>query len=128
MSAHATSLVGTWRLSSFEITNPSKNTPICHSPTGLLTYTASGYVAVGFNCMKNINSSDPSFKLEDMTFYTGKYRVEGNKVIHLTENGSSPAYFKKKLERHIDLLTDKKLILSLNQKGSHIIVKWDRVG
>ena len=128
LNVNAASLVGTWKLSSFEMHASNKQLISCHSPTGLLTYTSTGYVAVGFNCMQADNSKQPSFKLDDMTFYTGKYQVKGNKVIHFTQNGSSPDYYNKKLVRQIDLLTAKKLVLSLKQKGNSIVVKWDRVG
>jgi hypothetical protein len=127
-NSYASTLVGAWKLTSFEMHSSHKQSPPCYSPSGLLTYTATGYVSVGFNCMKTNDSKQPSFKLDDMTFYTGKYVVKGNNVIHITQNGSGPDYYDKKLLRKIDLLTDNELVLSLKQEGNLIVLKWDRVG
>lgn len=78
--------------------------------------------------IKTKSSKQASFKLDDMTFYTGKYIVKGHTVTHFIQNASSSDYYNKKLVRKIELLTDNNLVLSLNQANTNFVLKWQRVG
>lgn len=126
-NSYAFSLVGTWKLISIE--NQNNNYKMrCYSPTGLLTYTVDGYMAAGINCMKSESNLNPNFNSENITFYMGRYLIKGNKVLHVVQNSSDPAYYGKKLEREIIVLNNNEIILLVNARGGNFVqLKWRRM-
>ncbi|MBS0358034.1 MAG: lipocalin-like domain-containing protein [Proteobacteria bacterium] len=128
-NANAFTLVGTWKLNAIEKQNQNKSWESdCNSPTGLITYTSSGYVSVGLNCMKSKNSQEPSFTLEDTAFYVGKYSVNKNVVTHIIQNSSAFKFYGKTLERELQILNDNSMFLIVKrQDGGLVRLKWERV-
>ena len=77
--------------------------------------------------MQPNNPKQPSFLEKDMTFYSGTYSVHGNTVIHHANNANSAAYFNKDLTRKIEILSDKKInLLVQDNKGKLIRLEWER--
>ena len=128
-NVYAFDLVGTWKLISIEKQDKTNTwEPDCHSPTGLLTYTASGYMAAGINCMKSTNSNEPSFNMQDMTFYIGKYTMNGNEVIHHVQNASDRNYYGKNLVRKLQVINKNQLVLIVKGKNENLVrLKWLRL-
>ncbi|MFN7686060.1 MAG: lipocalin-like domain-containing protein [Oligoflexia bacterium] len=121
------SVVGTWRLISMERQNDvGQWKPRCHSPTGLITYTAQGFMAVGINCMQSEGSKEPSSDLQDMIFYTGKYTLDNEKITHHVMNSVGLDFFEKDLVRDIKFNPDGKISLSGKGKnGKMVRLLWE---
>lgn len=121
-------LIGTWKLLSTEEQDQNGTwQPQCHTPTGILIYAASGYMAVAVNCMRAENSKTPSFTPQDMTFYAGQYSLQQDKVIHFVQNSSDPAYYGKALVRKIKILDTNKIILIVNGTKHLVQLTWQRI-
>lgn len=122
-------LVGVWSLVSIEKeSSHGKWIPDCYSPTGLLIYTASGYMSAAINCMTSKTSNIPRFDSKNVTLYSGKYRVNRDEVIHFSENASDSIYYKKILERKIHVLNDNVIILTPNNpSGKNLRLTWKRI-
>lgn len=127
--AYSFSLVGTYKLISVESqTNNGNWVSDCPSPTGLLTYTKDGYMAVGLNCMKSENSKEPSMERKNMTFYTGKYIFKGKTIIHFAENSSDIDLYKKELTREVTVINDHEImLLATTKSGQHIRLIWEKI-
>lgn len=125
----AFNLVGTWKLISIEKKLPNNTwVPDCFSPTGLITYTPQGYMAVGLNCMEKDKIKKPNFTPNDMAFYTGKYIFETDKVTHIVRNASDPVYYGKRLERAVKIIDDNAIVLVAREPDGRIVrLRWDRV-
>lgn len=128
-SAYSFTLVGTYKLVSVESQNNNgKWVSDCPSPTGLLTYTSDGYMAVGLNCMKSENSKEPSMENQDMTFYTGKYIYKDNTIIHFVENSSNINLYKKELIRKVTVISNHQMmLLATTKSGEHIRLTWEKI-
>lgn len=128
--ADAFTLVGTWKLLDIEHqTATGQWEPDCVAPQGLLTYTASGYMAVGINCMQNKTSHQPSYRPQDLTFYTGTYRLKGNHITHIVQNSSSPAFYGKHLERTLQCLNADEMVLNaIEPNGQKVKLQWRKIG
>lgn len=123
----ASSIVGTWELVSMQKQDEqSQWRSRCHVPTGLLTYTAQGYMAVGINCMKK-DSGVPDF--DDTIFYTGTYSQHAQRVTHHIRNAANPEFFGKDLQRSFVLETPDRLIINGKGKsGAAVRLIWKRLG
>lgn len=125
---YAFEIAGTWKLISIERKDNNQWKPDCHSPTGLLIYTDSGYMAAGVNCMLAKKTAQPSFDEKDMTFYMGTYSLKQNSIIHHVINANSTAYYGKDLMRKIQIISDDKInLLVKNKRGQIIRLQWKRI-
>jgi len=131
LNLYAFNLVGVWKLMSLEKQNPQKTWGTdtnCFQPTGLIIYTASGYMSAGVNCMDPKSFNQPNFSPGDITFYMGKYIVKHNHVIHLSQNASNQDYYKKQATREFHVLSKNKFALIItNKDGSLERLTWQRV-
>lgn len=127
--SYAYDLTGTWKLTSFKSYIAKNSQPYnCYSPTGLLIYTNTGYMAVGFNCMVAKQSQNPNYDPSKMTFYMGKYSLNGDIVTHSVMNASDPAYYDKNLQRTIKFIDNNHLLfIATDSKGNEYKLIWQRV-
>ncbi len=103
-------LVGTWKLVSWEVTQPNSTIhyPYGKDVIGYLTYTADGYMSAEI-MDPDRQQSDPNFRLETATAqtlpdadrarayssylsYCGTYTVEGGVVTHHVKAGLIPSW------------------------------------
>jgi Lipocalin-like domain len=114
-------LVGTWKLvsaSTATSTGERNETPYGPGPAGLLTYTADGRVAAmishgGRNSLPTfakLNEQAEAFK----TFfaYAGRYKLNGNEVIHSVEISSIQDYVGKDLVRSVKFQGDQIVLVT----------------
>ena len=114
-------LVGTWRLVSASTTTPTgerSETPYGPNPTGLLTYTADGRMAamISHSGRKSTSSlARPEEQAEAFkTFlgYAGRYRLEGDEVIHSVEISSIQNYVGQDLLRTVKFEGDQIVLVT----------------
>jgi len=132
-------IVGTWALVSvvYEDTATKERTPIYgEHPKGIQIATATGrwfalMTAEGRMIPKT--DEDRAQALKSMIAYTGRYRVEGGKVITKVEAAWNEAWVGGEQVRHIRFEGDKLLIESppmphpnINDKTVRVIVVWQR--
>src|ERR1700677_837846 len=116
-------LVGTWKLvsaSSSTASGERNDTPFGPSPSGFLTYTQDGRVTamISYGGRKRLSSSDSrSVPAEEeaeafRTFlaYAGRYRLDGDQVIHHVEISS------------IQNWVDTDLIRTIKFEGTRIVL------
>lgn len=128
LQAQAFNIVGSWKLVSIQQENNTQILPSCYSPIGMLIYTASGYMSASINCMETQGSKTPSFSPKDMTFYSGKYVLNKNKITHVVQYASTNTYYGKLLERQIEIINDKEIILTVKtQGGGFVSLTWHKV-
>ena len=126
--AKSNSIVGTWKLGKMFKQDEAGNwVDRCPSPSGLITYTKQGYMAVGINCMVTEQSDTPSSEMKDTIFYTGTYQVSGNIVTHHVQNSSDPIFYKKDLSRTIKFLDSDTITLTGAGKASQVQLIWTRI-
>jgi len=132
-------IVGTWALVSvvYEDTGTKERTPIYgEHPKGIQIATAAGrwfalMTAEGRMIPKT--DEDRAQALKSMIAYTGRYRVEGGKVITKVEAAWNEAWVGGEQVRHIRFEGDKLFIESppmphpnINDKTVRVIVVWQR--
>jgi hypothetical protein len=132
-------IVGTWALVSvvYEDTATKERTPIYgEHPKGIQIATAAGrwfalMTAEGRMIPKT--DEDRAQALKSMIAYTGRYRVEGGKVITKVEAAWNEAWVGGEQVRHIRFEGDKLFIESppmphpnINDKTVRVIVVWQR--
>ena len=118
------SLVGEWKLETFEVEESSGEWAAWgKSLRGLLTYTPAGYVFVGINR----NAGKPEFSpKEDSLFYSGTLRLEGGEVFHDISVATGTDKIGRELKRAV-VLDGNQLELSGNgEKGEKFRVLWTR--
>jgi len=116
-------LVGTWKLVSASTSTPGgerNGTPFGPSPAGFLTYTQDGRVTamISYGGRKPLSSSDSRLAsageeaeaFRTFLAYAGRYRLEGDKVIHHVEISS------------IQNWVDTDLIRSIKFEGARIVL------
>ena len=133
-------IVGTWALVSvvYEDTATKERTPIYgEHPKGIQIATAAGrwfalMTAEGRMIPKT--DEDRAQALKSMIAYTGRYRVEGGKVITKVEAAWNEAWVGGEQVRHIRFEGNKLFIESppmphpnINDKTVRVIVVWQRV-
>ncbi len=123
-------IVGTWKLIAMDKQNEvGKWQPRCISPTGLITYTSQGYMAVGINCMMLTESKNIIPDPHDIIFYTGTYSIKNNMIIHHVKNSVNPEFYGINVERRFMFETQDKIILSGKGKNGQIVrMEWERLG
>jgi hypothetical protein len=131
------SLVGTWKLVSFEDALPSGECkhPYGKNPIGLLIYTATGHMSVQIMSRDRQPVSEGSFdeisanEIKDavagFTGFCGTYSVDsGNRiVVHRVECHVLPGSVGKELRRAYEL-DDDRLVLKPSDTRS---ITWERV-
>ena len=132
-------IVGTWALVSvvYEDTGTKERTPIYgEHPKGIQIATAAGrwfalMTAEGRMIPKT--DEDRAQALKSMIAYTGRYRVEGGKVITKVEAAWNEAWVGGEQVRHIRFEGNKLFIESppmphpnINDKTVRVIVVWQR--
>jgi hypothetical protein len=132
-------IVGTWSLVSvvYEDTATKERTPIYGArPKGIQIATAAGrwlalMTAEGRTIPKT--DADRAQALKSMIAYTGRYRVEGGRVITKVEAAWNEAWVGGEQVRHIRFEGDKLFIESpsmphpnINDKTVRVIVVWQR--
>jgi len=132
---------GTWRLVSVETRKENGEVYRRGQRTGYLMYNDDGYMSVAF-----MKEGRPSFAsgdirggtveekvaaVDDYTSYSGRYEVEGDKVLHHIEVSLFPNWIGETQERTYEL-KDNQLTLSTPlmpvggiQLSTHLI--WERV-
>jgi hypothetical protein len=121
-------IVGTWQLVQFERQNDQGQwEPRCFGPTGIITYTAAGYMAVGINCMKAEGSTEPTSDPDLVIFYTGKYELAKNSVTHHVQNSATRDFFGKDLVREFKFEgTDRIHLSGKGRSGKNVRLVWQR--
>lgn len=137
-------LVGTWKLVSASSTDASGaqlEPPYGANPAGFLTYTEDGRVtalisysgrtplSVGTKGPALVEEQAEAFK----TFlaYGGRYRLNGNKIIHSIEISSIQNYVNKELVRSVKFQENRIVLLTpptmVNGKIQTIELVWERL-
>jgi lipocalin-like protein len=114
-------LVGTWELVSASTTTSAgerSETPYGPNPTGLLTYTADGRVTAmishsgrkSLSTLARLEEQAEAFK----TFlaYAGRYKLNGDEVIHSVEISSIQSYVGKDLVRSVKFQGDQIILVT----------------
>lgn len=137
-------LVGTWKLvsaTSATASGTQSEPPYGKDPVGFLTYTSDGRVSalISYGGRKPIPlGAKPPALVEDQaeafkTFlaYAGRYRVNGDKVVHSIEISSIQNYVNKELIRSIKLQDDQITLVTpatmVNGKIQTIELVWQRL-
>lgn len=145
MTANGTDqLVGTWKLVSASSKDTSGNLnepPYGINPVGFLTYTKDGRVTalISYGGRKPLSvGAKPALLLEEQaeafkTFlaYGGRYRLDGNKIIHSIEISSIQNYVNRELVRTLKF-QDNQIVLftpstMVNGKMQTIELVWHRL-
>lgn len=112
-------LIGTWKLKKFIVQNKSgleENWQ--EAANGLLIYTNNGYMSASLNGN------------EAVEFYSGKYEIKDNFVIHHVKNATDIIKINNALKRKIKLSEDKRtleLTAHTYCPGEISTVIWDRI-
>lgn len=134
------SLVGTWKLLSASSTTSKgerNHSPYGEDPTGFLTYTEAGRVtsliSYGGRKLLPVGATPEQQAVAFNTFlaYTGRYTLNGDKVVHHIEVSSIPNYVNKDLVRNIKFEGDRIILTTpptlVNGKIQSIELVWQRL-
>jgi hypothetical protein len=138
-------LVGTWKLvsaSSASLSGELGEAPFGPNPAGFLTYTKEGRVSalISFSGRKplTIGAKPPTLTEEQAeafkTFfaYAGRYRLNGENVIHSIEISSIQNYVNKELVRNVRLQGNQIVLVTpptmMNGKTQTVELVWERLG
>jgi hypothetical protein len=144
MTSDKDRLLGTWKLVSASSTDASGaqiDPPYGASPVGFLTYTEDHRVTalISYSGRKtlSIGAKGPALVEEQAeafnTFlaYAGRYRLEGDRVIHSIEISSIQNYVNKDLVRTVKLQGNQIVLLTpptmVNGKIQTIELIWKRI-
>ncbi len=112
---------GSWKLESFDITEPSGNVRTWGKNThGLLIYSPSGFMSVSINRDNEKKSGNEAKDLFDsILFYSGTYSDDGEVIRHKVTNASNPDRIGRDMIRYAkldgDLLTLKSPVEGFGQ-------------
>lgn len=144
MTSDSRDLVGTWKLISASSKEPSGQPlepPYGHNPEGLLTYTEDGRVTAlisyGGRKLLPLGAKSPALLEEQAeafkTFlaYGGRYKLNGDKVIHSIEISSIQNYVDRELVRSVKFQDDQMLLITpptmVNGKLQAVELTWRRL-
>jgi hypothetical protein len=135
-------LNGIWRLQSFKITDQEDRTRdvLGPNPVGYLIYTEDGYMSTQMmssnrpslsqDNLRTISMEEKARAAETYRAYSGRYTIEGNKVIHHVEVGLIPNWINHDLVRFFELQDDILTILVPNRivdgKQHSVRLVWKR--
>lgn len=133
-------LFGTWRLVSASSTSSSGEkdvTPYGQNPSGLLTYTPDGRVSalISHGGRKPLSpTASPQEKADAFsTFiaYAGRYKLEGERIVHHVEISSTQNYANRDLVRTIKAEDDRIVLTTpptpVNGQMQTVELTWQRV-
>lgn len=119
-SAHALelrSVIGTWELVSYVLTEDGRERPWCKAPFGIISYAPNGYMAVGINC-RDVDAGKVTPDPKDMVFYSGKFSIKApSTLVHHVENSSDISRIGKDLERTVDVEKGQLILRGMGVKG-----------
>ena len=122
-------IIGSWALERFDIEEPSKNVrPWGKNATGLLIYTADGYMSVSIN--RDVeNKSDQEAKniFDSILFYSGTFAAETEIIRHKVTNASSPTRIGKEMIRYATLDGDRLTLKSPVESFGQAILIWRKI-
>ena len=137
-------LTGTWKLVSVSGTTSAgerSETPYGSSPAGLLTYTADGRVtamisygerkllSIGAGGLAPVEEQANAF--QTFLAYAGRYKLDGDKVIHYVEISSIQNYVGKELVRSVKFEGDRITLTTpstrVNGKIQALELVWERL-
>lgn len=144
MTGDNDSLVGTWKLvsaSSSDSSGQQLEPPYGANPVGFLTYTADGRITalISFGGRKtlSVGARPPALQEEQAeafkTFlaYGGRYRLNGDKVVHSIEISSIQNFVNKELVRTVTFVGDQIRLVTppsmVNGKMQIIELVWQRL-
>jgi hypothetical protein len=137
-------LVGTWRLVAYIFAPDAGDEfhPYGEKPTGLITYTADGFMHVAI-----MNSSRSTYEANDFQggcveqqaaaarsylTYSGRYEVLSDRVLHIVEISLLPNRSGITIERYVDLNGDRLTLttppMSLDGSTGTGRIIWQRAG
>jgi hypothetical protein len=134
-------LVGTWKLLSASSTSNKGEVdeyPYGTNPDGYLTYGADGRVTaiISYGGRKPLSLGGGTLEEQAEAFktflaYSGRYSLEGDKVVHQIEVSSIQNYVGKKLVRHITFEGDRIILVTpptpVNGKIQTVELVWRRM-
>lgn len=133
-------LFGTWRLVSASSKSSSGDkdaTPYGQNPSGLLTYTPDGRVSalISHGGRKPLSPAATSQEKADAfnTFiaYAGRYKLDGERIVHQVEISSTQNYANRDLVRTIKAEDDRIILTTpptpVNGKMQTVELTWQRV-
>lgn len=137
----AKKLVGTWKLLSASSTSSKGGLdeyPYGTNPDGYLTYGADGRVTaiISYGGRKSLSVGGGTLEEQAEAFktflaYSGRYSLEGDKVIHQIEVSSIQNYVGKKLVRSIQFEGDRIILVTpptpVNGKIQTFELVWRRM-
>ncbi len=121
-------VVGTWRLENFQIEDEDGKRAWGKNLRGLLIYTLGGHMSVSIN--KDIESDGDNESeniLDSILFYSGTYRVDGDKVFHQVTVASSPARVGKEMVRQARLDGDTLTLDTPPDASPKATLVWKRI-
>lgn len=123
-----TFLQGAWRLTDFALEDPSGDRkPWGSQVRGLLIYDPSGRMSVSINKAIEKSSSEAQDTLDAMLFYSGRYRVEEDRIIHDVEIASDPERVGKELVRFASIHVDVLELVSPKHDWGRAILQWRKI-
>jgi hypothetical protein len=119
-------IVGSWRLESFEIEEPSKRLrPWGENTQGLLIYTPDGFMSVGINReIENKSGNETKDVFDSILFYSGTYSVQKSEIHHQVTHASDPKRIGKNQIRYASLEGDKLTLKSPVESFGQAILVW----
>lgn len=130
-------LVGTWKLSGWEVLvkdDPTTSPPQWERVKGQIMYTPEGTMSMLMSNADREPFADPAYYVgtteeklqayEDFRSYAGTYRWDGDRVIHFVEQSNYPNIIGVDQVR---LVTLEGTTLILTNENKSIAMRWERV-
>ena len=123
------SIIGTWKLESFNIIEPKGETRLWgHNTAGLLLYTIDGHMSVSINrAIDPLGSSSPKDLFDSILFYAGTFSIEGNVISHKVTNASNPSRIGKEMIRYAKLQEGLLELKSPVESFGQAVLVWQRL-
>lgn len=117
---------GVWRLLKFIIIKQNGIQKDWNSNAhGLLIYTLDGYMSVSINgeFLRNLSMNK---KFKSILFYSGRYEVSNNKIVHYVLNASDPERIGQQLIREAKLIKNKLILMGQGDFGEAQLT-WEKI-
>lgn len=123
-------LLGGWKLVSFTIDPKGEKIQFCGKEgksTGILQYERTGFMSAAINCQP-MDPDAPAKDYQGMLFYSGKFDVKGNSVLHHISNSSSPTLIGQTFTRTIQKIDNQSLVLggTFGKDGKEFEIYWTK--
>jgi len=133
MSLRPEDLIGAWHLVDNYVENPDgTRTPTRGPhPTGLIMYTADGYMSAITRWrdrdLGDATAADKERMFDTYSNYAGRWSLEGNTVTHHIEHALNPNFVGNSRDRTIDHQGDRMVFSGLGSDGvSNAIIIWEK--